>query len=78
MLLPLDTHPSNEPVTVEFIKDHIALCDGANRKYAPIITLSGLRGVLDEYVSLIIYDLKCNKHNTYVHPLVRHLPFDRR
>ncbi|KAI0796140.1 hypothetical protein C8Q75DRAFT_745384 [Abortiporus biennis] len=48
LLLPLDPHPSNEPITSEFLKDHIALCDGPTRKDAPIITLSGLRGVLDD------------------------------
>ncbi|THH32050.1 hypothetical protein EUX98_g2138 [Antrodiella citrinella] len=48
LLLPLDTHPANEPITVEFIKDHVAICDGAHRKGAPVITLSGLRGILEE------------------------------
>ncbi|KAH8103910.1 hypothetical protein BXZ70DRAFT_923313 [Cristinia sonorae] len=48
LLLPLDTHPANEPITVDFIRDHIALCDGGHRSLAPIVTLSGLRGVVDE------------------------------
>lgn len=42
LLLPLEQ--AHEKITTEFIRDHIALCDGYN---ASIVTLSGLRGVLD-------------------------------
>ena len=52
LLLPLEQHPAGEPITAEFIKDHIALCDGLSRNHAPVFTLSGLRGVLVEYVRL--------------------------
>ncbi|KAI0072635.1 hypothetical protein K474DRAFT_1604721 [Panus rudis PR-1116 ss-1] len=48
LLLPLEAHPPNEPITPEFMKDHIVLCDGGNRNNAPIVTLSGLRGTLIE------------------------------
>ncbi|KAH9947014.1 hypothetical protein B0H21DRAFT_740607 [Amylocystis lapponica] len=46
LLLPLEPHPLNESITTEFLKDHIALCDHSPRNDAPIITLSGLRGIL--------------------------------
>ncbi|KAH9839997.1 uncharacterized protein C8Q71DRAFT_703402 [Rhodofomes roseus] len=48
LLLPLDNHRSSEPITPEFIKDHIALCDGSGRSNAPIVTLSGLQGTLKD------------------------------
>ncbi|PCH44498.1 hypothetical protein WOLCODRAFT_105227 [Wolfiporia cocos MD-104 SS10] len=48
LLLPLNPHRASEPITPEFIKDHIALCDGASRNNAPIVTLSGLRGTLTD------------------------------
>ncbi|KAK0460569.1 uncharacterized protein EV420DRAFT_1267738 [Desarmillaria tabescens] len=46
LLLPLET-ATNEKITADFVKDHIILCDGPSRKDAPIVTLSGLRGVLN-------------------------------
>ncbi|KAK0499075.1 hypothetical protein EDD18DRAFT_1250628 [Armillaria luteobubalina] len=46
LLLPLEP-ATNERITADFVKDHIVLCDGASRKDAPIVTLSGLRGVLN-------------------------------
>ncbi|TFY61073.1 hypothetical protein EVJ58_g4731 [Rhodofomes roseus] len=51
LLLPLDNHRSSEPITPEFIKDHIALCDGSGRSNAPIVTLSGLQGTLKDLAS---------------------------
>ncbi|KAJ7443948.1 hypothetical protein B0H11DRAFT_2162781 [Mycena galericulata] len=47
LLLPLEQAANNEKITVEFVKDHVILCDGPSRKNAHIITLSGLRGTLD-------------------------------
>ncbi|KAK0429778.1 hypothetical protein EV421DRAFT_1914100 [Armillaria borealis] len=46
LLLPLKP-ATNERITADFVKDHIILCDGPSRKDAPIVTLSGLRGVLN-------------------------------
>ncbi|KAK0484425.1 hypothetical protein IW261DRAFT_1549253 [Armillaria novae-zelandiae] len=46
LLLPLEP-VANERITADFVKDHIVLCEGASRKDAPIVTLSGLRGVLN-------------------------------
>ncbi|KAG7445337.1 uncharacterized protein BT62DRAFT_1077021 [Guyanagaster necrorhizus] len=46
LLLPLEP-ATNERITADFVKDHIVLCDGSSRKEAPIVTLSGLRGVLN-------------------------------
>jgi len=31
--------------------DHVAICDGSSRNNAPIVTLSGLRGALEEYAT---------------------------
>jgi hypothetical protein len=50
LLLPLEA-ASHEPITTDFIKDHIVLSDGLARNDAPIITLSGLRGILSKYVT---------------------------
>ncbi|TFK67707.1 hypothetical protein BDN72DRAFT_842723 [Pluteus cervinus] len=47
LLLPVDQlHPS-ERITTEFIKDHVVLCDTPSRSGSQIVTLSGLRGVLE-------------------------------
>lgn len=50
LLLPLEP-ASHEPITTDFVKDHVVLSDGLARNDAPIITLSGLRGVLSKYVT---------------------------
>ncbi|RDB15935.1 hypothetical protein Hypma_003597 [Hypsizygus marmoreus] len=47
LLLPSEQASSNDKLTPGFVKDHIVLCDGPSRKNAPIVTLSGLRGVLN-------------------------------
>ena len=50
LLLPKDQHPSNVPVTAEFIKDHVAICDAsAGSRTTSVTTLSGLRGSITEY-----------------------------
>ncbi|EED81888.1 predicted protein [Postia placenta Mad-698-R] len=48
LLLPLEPYKPSEVITAEFIKDHIALCDGQAKSNAPIVTLSGLRGTLTD------------------------------
>lgn len=50
LLLPTDQYQSNfhEAITPEFVKDHIVFCCGPSRDQAPIVTLSGLRGQIDE------------------------------
>ncbi|GLB43313.1 putative VPS9 domain containing protein [Lyophyllum shimeji] len=48
LLLPLEQSSSHDKLTPEFVKDHIVLCDGPSRKNAPIVTLSGLRGILND------------------------------
>ncbi|KAA1468993.1 hypothetical protein DENSPDRAFT_795350 [Dentipellis sp. KUC8613] len=45
LLLPLE-QGSHGNITPDFVKDHIALCNGDSRDSAPIVTLSGIRGVL--------------------------------
>ncbi|KAI0917915.1 hypothetical protein AcV5_002728 [Taiwanofungus camphoratus] len=53
LLLPLEPHPPTETITIEFIRDHIALCDSSARTSVPIVTLSGLRGsLLDETLTI--------------------------
>ncbi|KAJ3503372.1 hypothetical protein NLJ89_g8464 [Agrocybe chaxingu] len=47
LLLPLES-ASYEKITPDFMKDHIILCDSPSRKDTPIVTLSGLRGTLDD------------------------------
>ncbi|KAF8159896.1 hypothetical protein B0H34DRAFT_705261 [Crassisporium funariophilum] len=48
LLLPMEAAFTNEKITADFVKDHVVLCDGPSRKNAPIVTLSGLRGTLDD------------------------------
>ena len=45
-----EAHPQGEPVTTEFVKDHVAFWDGKTRPDAPVVTLSGLRGTMSECV----------------------------
>ena len=54
MLLPLESAFTHEKITPDVAKDHIVLSDGPSRKGAQIVTLSGLRGILDGYVTPII------------------------
>jgi hypothetical protein len=51
LLLPEEQASSNQVLTPEFVKDHIVLYDGATRKGAQIVTLSGLRGILGYVIS---------------------------
>ncbi|EGN91890.1 hypothetical protein SERLA73DRAFT_118025 [Serpula lacrymans var. lacrymans S7.3] len=46
LLLPLEKASSHEKITVEFVQDHVVLCDTSSRDDVPFVTLSGLRGVL--------------------------------
>ncbi|KAH8116246.1 hypothetical protein DFH11DRAFT_1506064 [Phellopilus nigrolimitatus] len=48
LLLPTDQSSSHEIITPEFMKDHIIFCNGSARNDAPFVTLSGLRGTIDE------------------------------
>ncbi|KAI0718069.1 hypothetical protein C8T65DRAFT_706982 [Cerioporus squamosus] len=51
LLLPKDQHPSSVPVTAEFIKDHVAICDAsAGSRTTSVTTLSGLRGYITDNV----------------------------
>ncbi|KAI0272391.1 hypothetical protein BC834DRAFT_856516 [Gloeopeniophorella convolvens] len=45
LLLPLE-NGGHTDITADFVRDHIALCDGPSGDPIPIVTLSGLRGVL--------------------------------
>ena len=60
LLLPLEAAFMHEKITADFVKDHVVLCDGPSRKSAPIVTLSGLRGTLDEYVAWSNVDYVAN------------------
>ncbi|TFK39557.1 hypothetical protein BDQ12DRAFT_682001 [Crucibulum laeve] len=48
LLLPLEQCSTHDKITPDFIKDHVVLCDGPSRKNVQLITLSGLRGSLDD------------------------------
>ncbi|KAF9525927.1 hypothetical protein CPB83DRAFT_817737 [Crepidotus variabilis] len=48
LLLPLESAFTNEKISPELLKDHVIFCDKPSRSKAPIVTLSGLRGTLDE------------------------------
>ncbi|KAI5124222.1 hypothetical protein M0805_005072 [Coniferiporia weirii] len=48
LLLPTEHAGSHEIITPEFMKDHIVFSNGSARIDAPIVTLSGLRGTIDE------------------------------
>lgn len=52
LLLPLEAHSASEPITPEFIKDHIAFWDSSSHD-APVVTLSGMRGTMAEEVLTI-------------------------
>lgn len=47
LLLPTEIASSREPITPEFMKDHIIFCNGPERENAPVVTLSGLRGTIE-------------------------------
>ncbi len=51
MLLPLESAATNEKITPDFMTDHVAICDGSSRNNAPIVTLSGLRGAIEQYAT---------------------------
>ncbi|KAF8799213.1 hypothetical protein BYT27DRAFT_7149988 [Phlegmacium glaucopus] len=48
LLLPLEPALIHEKITAEFVKDHVVLCEGSSRNNAQIVTLSGLRGTLND------------------------------
>jgi len=50
LLLPLEPAFTHEKITAEFVKDHVVICEGPSRNNAQIVTLSGLRGTLNECV----------------------------
>ena len=50
---------THEKITAEFVKDHVVLCEGPSRDNAHIVTLSGIRGTLNQCViSDFIVDLE--------------------
>ncbi|KAJ3557990.1 hypothetical protein NM688_g1178 [Phlebia brevispora] len=53
LLLPLEANTTNEPITTEFIKDHVAFWDGSTQRNAPMVTLSGLRGTMSDEILTI-------------------------
>jgi hypothetical protein len=50
LLLPSESTHSSDHINVDFVKDHIVICNGSSRQDAPVITLSGLRGQISAYV----------------------------
>ncbi|KAI0085825.1 hypothetical protein BDY19DRAFT_1075893 [Irpex rosettiformis] len=72
LLLPLEVHPANEVITVEFIKDHVVFWDGTNPE-APMITLSGLRGTMADELLVIrsTIDTSSKAYNAIQDPSTR-------
>jgi hypothetical protein len=50
LLLPLEPVLTHEKITAEFVKDHVVQCEGPSRNNAHIVTLSGIRGTLNQCV----------------------------
>ena len=50
MLLPLDQAIPQEIITPDYVRDHVVYCAPPSNKVIPVVTLSGLRGTLSEYV----------------------------
>lgn len=63
LLLPLEQSSTHDLLTPEFIQDHIVLCDGPSRNKAQVVTLSGLRGILDGYVVFTMKYPSCLHHS---------------
>lgn len=51
MLLPMDQLLPQEVITPDYVRDHVVYCTAPSNKVIPVVTLSGLRGTLTEYVS---------------------------
>ncbi|KAF8308319.1 hypothetical protein DL93DRAFT_2231696 [Clavulina sp. PMI_390] len=49
LLLPTEKAPSGLLVTPEFMREHVAFFTGSPREPGPLVTLSGLRGVMDSH-----------------------------
>ena len=47
LLLPLESGGHTD-ITPDFARDHVALCESPSGDTIPIVTLSGLRGILAE------------------------------
>ena len=45
LLLPVENGGSAD-ITADFMRDHVALCESPSGDNIPIVTLSGLRGML--------------------------------
>ncbi|EKM50210.1 uncharacterized protein PHACADRAFT_213959 [Phanerochaete carnosa HHB-10118-sp] len=72
LLLPLEAHSANEPITPELIKDHIVFWDGSSLE-APVVTLSGMRGTMADEVLTIrsSVDISSKLFQTILDPSTR-------
>jgi hypothetical protein len=52
LLLPAEDSFVGEKITPDMVEDHVIFFDLASRASTPVVTLSGLRGTLKEYVIL--------------------------
>jgi hypothetical protein len=50
LLLPAEDAHAGEKITADLVGDHVVFFDLASRACTPVVTLSGLRGELKEYV----------------------------
>jgi hypothetical protein len=47
LLLPTEPAPDDLIVTPEFVRDHVAFCNVPLKDSSPLVTLGGLRGLID-------------------------------
>ncbi|KAG8955812.1 hypothetical protein FRC03_011042 [Tulasnella sp. 419] len=73
LLLPLEQLSGNLDVSDEFIRDHVAFCNGPSTSASPLFTLSGLRGSIEgEKVTFrSTISTSSTLHATLVNPVTR-------
>ena len=58
LLLPTDTFANADPVTPDFVRDHVVYCTAPSNRVIPVVTLSGLRGTISKFVhGLVPFDV---------------------
>ena len=69
-MLPSEPGSAHDLITPEFVQDHIILCDLASRENTAVVTLSGLRGQLVQFVpvsSRTAHVANCSRTVTPLH-----------
>ncbi|KAG8916921.1 hypothetical protein FRC02_003466, partial [Tulasnella sp. 418] len=73
LLLPLEQLSGNLDVSDEFIRDHVAFCNGPSTSASPLFTLSGLRGSIEgeKLTFRSTISTSSTLHATLVNPVTR-------